>query len=69
MTDSRAGRRFTWIFGRLSAGIYRAQKNVTSHAKIGDAGQTNCPVIGSIQAVAHVATIKYLRIEFIIYNE
>ena len=36
---------------------------------MGEAGQTNCPVIGSRQAVAHVRTMKYLRIEFIMYNE
>lgn len=53
--------------------MYRAQKNVTSQAKIGDAGQTNCPVIGNIDAVAQVMTIRYLRIGiegvFIMYNE
>lgn len=51
-TDSSAGRRLTWIVGRWPEGIYRAEKKVMSHAKMGVAGRTNCEVIGRSRAVA-----------------
>lgn len=47
---SRAGRTFTQICGRYSAGMKRALKKNTSQVKIGRTGRKNCLVIGISRA-------------------
>lgn len=45
-TDSRAGRRATWMVGLCSEGMNRAEKNVMTHTRTGVAGKKNWFVTG-----------------------
>lgn len=47
---SSAGRTFTQMCGRYSAGMNRALKKKSSQVKIGRAGRKNCLVIGISRA-------------------
>jgi len=52
-TDSRVGRRTTWMFGRQEEGMYLAQKKVRTHIRTGVAGKKNCEVAGIMMAAIY----------------